>query len=156
MSHHMKVARQLQDQGYRLTPQRLAILEVIKGAGCHMSIQDILDRLADSYPTLSVPTVYRNLQWLKAAGLVAETDLGGECHEYEYIAEHPHHHLVCLECGQRLNLPDSLLDPLRAYVREQNGYEPRMEHFAFFGICPACQEHAHHEHAHAEEDADQP
>jgi len=154
MSHHMKVARQLQDQGYRLTPQRLAILEVIKGAGRHMSIQDILDKLADSYPTLSVPTVYRNLQWLKAAGLVAETDLGGECHEYEYIAEHPHHHLVCLECGERLTLPDSLLDPVRAYLRDTLGYLPRAEHFAFFGICPACQERERH--THAEDHADTP
>lgn len=154
MSHHMRVARQLQDQGYRLTPQRLAILEVIKGAGCHMSIQDILDKLADSYPTLSVPTVYRNLQWLKAAGLVAETDLGGECHEYEYIGEQPHHHLVCLECGERLTLPDSLLDPVREYLRDTLGYLPRAEHFAFFGICPACQEHAHHEHPHEEHHAD--
>jgi Fe2+ or Zn2+ uptake regulation protein len=92
----MKIARQLQDQGYRLTPQRLATLEVIKGAGCHMTIQEVLDALADAYPTLSVPTVYRNLQWLQTAGLVAETDLGGDCHEYEYIGETPHHHLICL------------------------------------------------------------
>lgn len=156
MSHHMKVARQLQEQGHRLTPQRLAILEVIKGAGCHMSIQAILDKLVDSYPTLSVPTVYRNLQWLKAAGLVAETDLGGECHEYEYIGEHPHHHLVCLECGERLTLPDSLLDGVREYLREAYGYLPRAEHFAFFGICPVCQEHAHAEHFHDEHQAEQP
>lgn len=156
MSHHLRVARQLQDQGYRLTPQRLAILEVIKGAGCHMTIQEILDSLVSAYPTLSVPTVYRNLQWLKAAGLVAETDLGGDCHEYEYIGDRPHHHLVCLECGERLTLPDALLDPVREYLREMHGYVPRAEHFAFFGICPACQERAHREHAHAEDDPDAP
>lgn len=142
MSHHMKVARQLQSQGYRLTPQRLAILEVIKGAGCHMTIQEVLDALADAYPTLSLPTVYRNLQWLKTAGLVAETDMGGECHEYEYITEHPHHHLICLECGERTMLPDSLLDPLREHLHER-GYLPRTDHFAFFGICPVCQKHGH-------------
>jgi Fur family peroxide stress response transcriptional regulator len=142
MSHHMKVARQLQSRGYRLTPQRLAILEVIKGAGCHMTIQEVLDALADAYPTLSLPTVYRNLQWLKVAGLVTETDMGGECHEYEYICDSPHHHLVCLECGHRTELPDSLLDPLREHLQER-GYLPHAEHYAFFGICPVCQEHDH-------------
>jgi len=143
MSHHMQIARQLKDEGYRLTPQRLAILEVIKGAGCHMSMQDVLGVLADQYPTMSLPTVYRNLQWLKAAGLVAESDFGGDRHEYEYMAEpcRRHHHLVCLECGERLEIPDSVLDRLRAHFREQYGYDPRMDHFAFFGICPHCQKH---------------
>jgi len=141
MSHHMQIARQLKGKGYRLTPQRLAILEVIKGAGCHMSMQDVLDALLDKHPTMTLPTVYRNLQRLKAAGLVAETDLGGDRHEYEYIAECrcQHHHLVCLECGARLEMPDSVLEPLRTHVREQYGYEPRMDHFALFGVCPKCQ-----------------
>lgn len=138
MSHHMKVARQLKERGYRLTPQRLAILEVIKGAQGHVTIHDVLEALVDSYPTLSQPTVYRNLQWLKAAGLVAETDMGGDCHEYEYIGEHSHHHLICVECGERLELPDDILDSLREQIHHQYGYAPRVEHFAFFGICPRC------------------
>lgn len=142
MSHHMKVARQLKESGYRLTPQRLAILEVIKGAQGHMTIQEVLDALLDSYPTLSLPTVYRNLQWLKLAGLVVETDMGGDCHEYEYIGDNPHHHLICLECGERLELPDSVLDSVREHLRGTYGYVPHMDHFAFFGICPHCAEAA--------------
>jgi len=138
MSHHMKVARQLKEQGHRLTPQRLAILETIKGAGRHMTMQEILDDLVGSYPTLSLPTVSRNLQWLKAAGLVAETDMGGDSHEYEYISEHPHHHLICVECGERHELPDSILDPVRQQIEQQYGYVPCMDHFAIFGICPQC------------------
>ena len=148
MSHHMEIARELQHQGYRLTPQRLAILETIQGADCHMTMQQILDSLADTYPTLSLPTVQRNLQWLKAAGLVAETDLGGDCHEYEYITEHPHHHLICAECGARTELPDSLLEPLRATLHNDYGYRPSLNHFAFFGICPACQQREEEPHAH--------
>lgn len=138
MSHHMKVARQLREQGHRLTPQRLAILETIKGAEGHMTMQDILDALVDSYPTLSLPTVYRNLQWLKAAGLVVETDMGGDCHEYEYILGHRHHHLICAECGERIELPDSILDPVRQEIERQYGYASCMDHFALFGICPRC------------------
>jgi Fe2+ or Zn2+ uptake regulation protein len=146
MSHHMKVARKLQEQGYRLTPQRLAVLEAIKGAGCHMTMQQVLDAVVQDNPTMTLPTVYRSLQWLKAAGLVAETDLGGDCHEYEYVAGHPHHHLICVECGARIELPDSFLDPVREQMTRTYGFVPLATHFAFFGICPECQEHAkHHE-----------
>ena len=139
MSHHLETAERLRKMGHRLTPQRLAVLEVIKGAQRHMSVHEVLEQLKPEYPTLTVPTVYRNLQWLKDVGLVAETDLGGGSRVYEYIAEHPHHHLICLKCHRVVDLPDSVLDPLRETLQKQYGFIPRVEHFALFGICPDCQ-----------------
>jgi len=136
----MQTARRWQQAGYRLTPQRLAVLEVIKGNAGHITLNDILERLKPDYPSITASTVYRNLQWLVSVQLVAQTDLGGGCHIYEYIAGHPHHHLVCLCCRRVVDLPDSFLDGLRQALREQYGYIPRMEHFGLFGICPQCQD----------------
>jgi Fe2+ or Zn2+ uptake regulation protein len=103
MSHHLETARSLRQQGYRLTPQRLAVLEVIKAGPGHMSVNDVLAGVRTQYPTLTVPTVYRILQWLKGVNLVAETDLGGGCHIYEYIADHHHHHLLTLSALRCVN-----------------------------------------------------
>jgi len=139
MSHHMKVAAHLREMGYRLTPQRLLILDVVKDAG-HLTVDEIIERVRPEYPLINAPTVYRTLEWLKDAGLVAETDLGGNRHVYEYIASHPHHHLVCLKCGRMIELPDELLDPIREILRQDYDFEPRLDHFAFFGYCKDCQE----------------
>ena len=136
----MQTARRLQEAGYRLTPQRLAVLEVIKGNAGHISLNDILERLKPGYPTITPSTVYRNLQWLVSVQLVAQTDLGDGCHVYEYTAGKPHHHLTCLCCNRVVDLPDSVLDGLRQAVHEQYGYVPRMDHFGMFGTCPQCQE----------------
>jgi len=140
MSHHRDTVQRLREKGYRLTPQRLAVLEVIRADPGHMSVQEVLERLKPEHPTLTVPTVYRNLQWLKEVKLVAETDLGGGRRVYEYVADRPHHHLVCLRCHRIIEVPDSFLDPLREAVREHYGFIPRMDHFGLFGICPDCQE----------------
>jgi len=140
VSHHLKTAQRLREQGHRLTPQRLAVLEVIKAGPGHMTVNEVLERLKPSYPTLTIPTVYRNLQWLRDVKLVAETDLGGGCHVYEYIAENPHHHLVCRRCQRVVDLPDSFLDPLRNALREVYGFAPDMEHIGLFGVCPDCQD----------------
>lgn len=138
MSHHMETAKELRAQGYRLTPQRLLILDAIKDAG-HLTAEEILRHVQEAYPTINAATVYRTLQWLKDAGLVAETDLGDECRVYEFIAGHPHHHLTCLECGARIELPDDLLDELRARVAAQYDFILRAEHVGLFGYCAGCQ-----------------
>jgi Fur family ferric uptake transcriptional regulator len=140
MGHHLETARRLRQEGHRLTPQRLAVLEVIKSGPGHMTVNEVLEQLRAQYPTLTVPTVYRNLQWLTEVGLVAETDLGGGSRVYEYIADHPHHHLVCSRCHRIIDLPDSLLDPLREALGERYGFVSSMEHVGLFGVCPECRE----------------
>jgi len=140
MSHDLEAVRQLRRQGYRLTPQRLAVLEVIKAGPGHMSVNDVLARVRVHYPDLTVPTVYRILQWLKSVNLVAETDLGEDCHVYEYIADHHHHHLICVRCRHVIDLPQSFLDTIGEQMRQQYGYVPCLEHFGLWGICPACQD----------------
>lgn len=140
MSHHLETAQHLKSQGYRLTPQRLAVLEVIKTGPGHMSVNDVVARVSAQNPALTVPTVYRILQWLKDVNLVAETDLGSGRHVYEYVADNHHHHLVCLRCQRIIDLPESFLDPLRADLRRQYGFVPCMEHLGLFGICPECQD----------------
>jgi len=142
LSHHLETAQQLRQKGYRLTPQRLAVLEVIRAGKGHMTVPEVLECLRVQYPTLTVPTVYRNLRWLQDVGLVAETDLGGDCHIYEYIADNHHHHLVCVRCRRVIDLPSSFLEPLRQAVQQAYGFVPCLEHVGLFGLCPDCQRHA--------------
>ena len=139
MSHHTATAEELRKQGHRLTPQRLAVLEVIKAGPGHMSVNDVLGRIGDRYPTMTAATVYRNLQWLKEVDLVAETDLGGDCHVYEFVADHRHHHLVCTRCKRVIDLPQSFMDPVFTAMRDDYGFVPEMAHVALFGLCPDCQ-----------------
>lgn len=140
MSHHLETAQHLRQQGHRLTPQRLAVLDVIKTGPGHMSVNDVLARVQAQYPTLTVPTVYRILQWLKGVNLVAETDLGAGCHVYEYIADHHHHHLICVRCQRVIDLPDHFLNGLSDALRKEYGFVPCLEHIGLFGICPDCQD----------------
>jgi len=144
LPHHLETAHELRQKGYRLTPQRLAVLEVIKAGPGHMTVHQILECLRDRYPTLTVPTVYRILQWLQQVGLVAETDLGGDCHVYEFIADNHHHHLVCVRCRRVVDLPSSFLEPLCQAVQKQYGFVPCLEHVGLFGLCPDCQRGAEH------------
>jgi len=133
----METAAALRARGHRLTPQRLLVLEAIKGAG-HLTAEQVLERVQPEYPLINAATVYRTLEWLKQVGVVAETDLGDGCRVYEFIAGHPHHHLTCLACGRQIELPDEALDNLRAEVERAYGFALRADHVGLFGYCQAC------------------
>jgi Fur family transcriptional regulator, ferric uptake regulator len=96
VSHQWDVVAELRRAGHRLTPQRLLVLQVMKDSQGHLTADEVLEELKESYPLINLATVYRSLQWLKEAGRLVETDLGEGRRVFSYLDTHRHHHLVCL------------------------------------------------------------
>jgi Fur family ferric uptake transcriptional regulator len=140
MTHHHEVVEALQQIGYRLTPQRMMILDAIAHSDGHTSAEDILETVRAAYPYLDISTVYRTLDLLKTLHLVSETDLGRGHAQYELLSKGLHHHLICTECGRIVDVPNSFLDGLRDGMEERYGFHAEIEHLAIFGICSRCKE----------------
>jgi Fur family ferric uptake transcriptional regulator len=138
MTHHHQVIEALQQIGYRLTPQRMMILEAIADSGGHVSAEEILETVREVYPYLDISTVYRTLDLLKTLHLASETDLGRGHAQYELLSKGLHHHLICTECGTILDVENSFLDPLRQSIDETYDFHAEIEHLAIFGICSKC------------------
>ncbi len=132
------IVARIRARGERLTIQRRMVIEALCEHGGHLAVQDVQGHLAAHGSPVSEATVYRILQWLKDLGLVSQTDLGHKGIVYQVIAEHPHHHLVCLNCGAIIDVEDGLFDALRATLRRDYGFEPRIDHMAIFGLCRDC------------------
>jgi Fur family transcriptional regulator, ferric uptake regulator len=132
-----EIDSELQARGYRLTPRRLMVVEVLAAHGGHLTVDEILSEVAARHPSTNKTTVYRTLELLSSLGMVATTDLGMGRLEYE-LQSHPHHHLICERCHTRIEVEDSFLEPLRARLLEHYGFTPNLDHFALFGICPDC------------------
>src|SRR3954470_21936272 len=84
---------ELRARGYRLTPRRLMVVEVLAANGGHLTVEEILAAVRACHPQINKTTVYRTLEMLRELGIVVMTDLGGGKLEYELIS-HPHHHLI--------------------------------------------------------------
>lgn len=125
--------------GYRLTPQRLMILKIVEEATGHISADDIYSKVCDQYPQMNISTVYRTLELVKELGLVTETDLGDGRVRYHCMGKgRHHHHLVCEQCGEIIDMEEAMLNPLWMEVQEKFGFRVDMKHLAFFGKCPKC------------------
>lgn len=127
----------LREKGYRLTPQRLAILEVLKETPGHFTPTEIYQQVSKQIPGMTEATVYRTLDFLVRQNIVLVAHLGKGQLVYEY-AEHDHHHLICSRCGAMQEIDHQQLTELYEQFSQTTGYQIHSIHTTFFGYCPQC------------------
>jgi Fur family ferric uptake transcriptional regulator len=136
---HSDDAVALRQQGHRLTPQRLMVLDIVKRSGRHLTADEIHSAILPQQPYVNIATVYRTLQWLQEVGLVAPVMFGSGPLRYEYICGGcQHHHLICQHCGREQEIGDDILDALKAQLRERYGFVANLSHLGLPGRCAAC------------------
>ena len=59
------IIQKLRDNHHKITPQRLAIVEILAKSEGHPSVEDIYEQIKDDFPTMSLATVYRNIVLIK-------------------------------------------------------------------------------------------
>jgi Fe2+ or Zn2+ uptake regulation protein len=128
----------LRTLGYRLTPQRLAILRILREADQHFTPVEVFQRARSLMPGLTEATVYRSLDFLARHGLAMEAYVGSGQVVYESSTHH-HHHLICRDCGSILAIDHEALAALYAQLQAITGYKIDTLHVTFFGLCPDCQ-----------------
>ena len=131
-------SNQLRARGFRMTPQRLAILRSLEEAGRHLTPLEVYEAAEQSLPGLTEATVYRTLSFLTKQGLVLAAHIGNGQLVYE-IADRAHHHLICRNCGQTCEIAHDALKDLYQEFQKRTGFQVDAMHVTFFGLCPECQ-----------------
>jgi len=129
---------ELRAQGSRVTKARVAILDVLSSSDAHQSADDIAQAVDRIEPGVHRATVYRTLDSLVAAGLVAHTHLGHGTAVYHLITI-PHAHLQCQQCGAVIDIPHSVLRSMSKRVIDDYGFTLDVGHSALLGLCQGCQ-----------------
>ncbi len=71
--------RKLKEARYKLTPQRLKLVEIIEELGPkHPSLREVHEAVRSNFPTLSFSTLYSNVLVLRDLGLLDLLHLGSE------------------------------------------------------------------------------
>ncbi len=130
----------LKERGWRMTPQRMLILEAIASTRGHISVDDVYRQVSADHPDVNVSTVYRTLDLLEELGFVRHTHFHGDPAQYQRTDEPPHQHLVCSRCGRDQELDLSVLQPLQDDLRRRYGFVADLTHTAIVGVCRSCSE----------------
>lgn len=130
---------QLRARGYRLTPQRRAVLEAVEELR-HATPDQVYAHLQDTGINLS--TVYRTLELLDDLELIHHAHLSERAPTYHAAGSHTHSHLVCRGCQQMFSVDEAAMAAALAAVVEPLGFAPDYGHLSIFGLCRLCREEA--------------
>lgn len=140
MSHqNLDYVRVMHDRGYRVTPQRVTILDAIcEGAG-HSTLGAIYTRARKQDPAIDMSTVYRSVELFEDLGLVVSVEFEGHEKGYEISKPQPHHHLICKICKNEFDIDNQTVDDFYRALKQGYGYAVTMDHLVLYGLCPSCQ-----------------
>jgi Fur family ferric uptake transcriptional regulator len=135
-----EINRAFREHGYKLTPQRRAVIASICRSHEHLTPAALHARLAADHPGIGLVTVYRTLEILDELGLICETHAGGACRSYlvRRDAGRHHHHLICSSCGRVENFTGCGLDQLQKGLAASTGFTITGHLLEFTGLCRAC------------------
>jgi len=142
-----EMTRALRTHGYKLTPQRLAVLKVIQDGFEHVTPAEVLERAGRMYPKLGLTTVYRTLQVLSELGFVRRVHLEEGCEAFASSRDREGHYLVCQGCHRVVEFPCTGLTGLIAQTARRTGFAVESHLLELVGFCPACQLGAVHGHS---------
>ncbi len=144
MSCETLFARRLKERGYRMTPQRQAILSALHDAAVLLTAEEIRAKVLPVVPSADLSTVYRTLDLLEELGLVSSAHMESGEHRYALVGAHgPHIHLLCRSCGAVSTADLSAASELAAALAREHGFLVDAEGLSVPGLCAACQARAH-------------
>jgi Fur family peroxide stress response transcriptional regulator len=88
------VVKLLVEYGLKVTPQRLAILEVLLSLENHPTAENIIRIIRLSHPNIAAGTVYKTLDTFSRKGLINKLKTETDIVRYDAVPE-KHHHLYC-------------------------------------------------------------
>ena len=123
---------------YKRSKQREAMLELLRQTEIHPTADWLHLKLKKEFPSLSLGTVYRNLNILAEQKLILKLPFSDTHDRYEVI-KCPHYHLVCERCGsvQDFNMPH--YTEINKQAQKMSRFSISRHRIDFFGICETCQ-----------------
>ncbi len=134
---------ELNEKGWRLTPQRETILQVFQELpkGQHLSAEDLYNVLQERGSGISLSTIYRTLKLMARMGILRELELAEGHKHYEINQPHPyhHHHLICVRCSKTIEFKNDQILKIGAKAAQKEGYHLLDCQLTIHAVCPACQ-----------------
>lgn len=125
--------------------QRAAILSFLQSRKDHPTAELVYSNVKEEFPNISLGTVYRNLNQLAEAGMIAKHSFGIlDTDHFDYNIS-PHYHFVCSRCSAVIDLPMEYHDLPAIDAEAARGFDGLIQgHRLYFcGICKNCLDHGH-------------
>ncbi|MGY5852566.1 MAG: Fur family transcriptional regulator [Candidatus Thorarchaeota archaeon] len=128
----------LRRNGYKVTPQRLAICQEVLSRNDHPTAEQIFETVSKEHPTISLTTIYHTLDLLKDMRLVDELHFDERTSRYDPNTS-VHINVICNVCGK---IRDYESDTIRKHWKKiisEIESEPVSQRLDVYVVCDNCE-----------------
>ncbi len=125
----------LKEKNLKVTPQRLTIVEELYVNG-HMNIDQLYHSLKSKFPSVSLATIYKNINAMTDIFFLSEVKIPHQKSVYELTKEE-HSHVVCTQCQTIMDI-DLDISQVLSDAKQLSSYSLDESAIIFNGICPKC------------------
>lgn len=127
----------LRQHGVQVTAQRLAVLAAVSERP-HSTADDVTRAVREEIGAISRQAVYNFLGLLADKGLLRRIQPAGSPARFEDRVGDNHHHLVCRDCGEMVDVDCAVGETPCLTAAEDAGYEIDEAEVVYWGRCPDC------------------
>jgi Fur family transcriptional regulator, peroxide stress response regulator len=119
------------------THQRQVIYETVMSLPGHPSPEAIYDQVKARIPSISLATVYKNIQTFIDSGMLRKVSTYHGALRVEPNLE-AHHHLVCVRCKSIMDVGEDKIDPIHLHQKLPRGFKVTRIAVDILGVCESC------------------
>ena len=120
----------------RNTVQKMKIMEYLMSTKSHPTAEAVYAAVSKEIPTISLSTIYRNLNTMAENGEILKFEVGNEAHFDADISFH--HHVFCKECKRVFDLHDGNISNFISENANIPNYNIENVSLIFTGRCTKC------------------
>ena len=130
-------AQQIRGQGFKVTAQRLAVLRAV-AARPHVTAEGVFEAVTADLGAISRRAVYDAVGALADMGLLRRIQPAGSAARYEDRVGDNHHHLICRDCGEMVDVDCAVGARPCLSASDDAGYDIDEAEVIYWGHCPDC------------------
>ena len=119
--------------------QRELVLAEVKSSREHPTADMVYAALKADNPSLSLGTVYRNLNLLAQMGQIHKIGMPEGSDRFDGRTDE-HYHMLCQKCGRVYDVQLETLSELDGQIQSQTGFLVHSHDLIVRGVCRTCQQ----------------
>lgn len=129
----------LRKNGYKITPARLSVLDILHKVELPLTVEDICKELKKVNKNINETTIYRTLTLLEDGKFIKKIDLRKNSAYFELANRH-HHHMVCLKCETIEDFKSQEIEKALSRIAQGSSkFNSISDHsLELFGVCKKC------------------